>query len=80
MYQSENLGPEMRQAGASDRPAYEVRVDGIAVARASKIEEMLRIALDRKRRLPQQIVSLHELKFGRAWTVDVYGRVVSVTP
>ncbi len=77
MYQNDNLRPEVTQSGNGDQPAYEVRVDGTAVARGPKVEEVLRIALDRKQRLPEQIVGVHELTFNRAWTIDRNGRIIS---
>ena len=56
---------------------YETRVDGVAVARHELIDEALRAALDRKSSLPQQLVTLHDLRFARIWTVDQLGRILA---
>ena len=56
---------------------YEIRVDGVSVARQAKMEDALRVALDRKDQLPQQLVTLHDLRFQRGWIIDRFGRVIT---
>ena len=55
---------------------FEIRVDGVSTARHTLIEAALREALNKKQSLSQQLVTLHDLRFERAWAIDRSGRVM----
>lgn len=76
-------GPKLRAKTLSDIvelepncPSFDVRVDGISIAQPVDIDQTLRAALERKRQLPQQLVTFHDLRFERGWVVDTYGQVM----
>lgn len=53
----------------------EIRIDGVGAEAYSSTDRALEAALNLKRDLPQQSVTLHDHRFERAWVVRDDGHV-----
>ena len=67
----------MQDRAESELYRFDIRVDGVTVARESQREFALRSALGRKASLPQKLVTIHDGRFGRVWSLDQFGHVIS---